>query len=111
MEVHKTLRRMAGYVTNWEDIVALGLALHSDPYDIRRLRNQSHSIKVAGCDVTSAFYDRCSDVTEMWETLIQALEELDLNKAVVDLGLDRIMMESRAKTKVKVRSRVRVNSV
>ena len=95
---HIILDKISGYLTNWEEIVTLGLALHSDPHDVRRLRNQSHSVKAAAYDVMSAFYDRSSDVTEMWETLIQALQELGLNKAVVDLGLDRFMTETRAKT-------------
>ena len=93
---HTLLNKIASYVTNWEDILTLGLALHSDPHDVRRLRNQSHSVKAAAYDVMSAFYDRSSDVTGMWETLIQALQELGLSKAVVDLDLDRFLKESRS---------------
>ena len=81
------------------------------PHDVQRLRNESTSVKAAAYDVMSAFYDRCDDVTEMWGTMIQALQEVGLNKAVVDLSLDRLMREAIAETPVKVRSRVRVNSV
>ena len=86
---HKLLNRLAGKITDWDELRTVGLELESDPDDIARLQAENRSVRTAAYKVLSSWYDRViSPDKEKWAMLKSALEELGKDGAVVELGID-----------------------
>lgn len=76
---------------NWDEIRTLGLELGCDPNEIERLKSENISVKGAAYKILASFYESvCRPDSAMWNQVRNALKELEKEKAVVELGLDRL---------------------
>ena len=89
MQVHKVLLRVAQKIVDWHEVDTLGIWLECDPNDVRRLRSENNSVKGASYHILSAFWERVtSPEPEKWGMVKNALEELEKETAILEIGLD-----------------------
>ena len=88
-EHHKILTKIASAITSPEELNRLGIWLGCDPNDVMRLRTGNWDIRDAAYRILRSFYVSVPNA-ERWSKVIEALEELNLQAIVKDLGLEEL---------------------
>ena len=81
---------------DWHEVDTLGIWLECDPNDVRRLRSENNSVKGSSYHILSAFWERVtSPEPEKWRMIKNALEELEKETAILEIGLDALIRDNR----------------
>ena len=81
--------KIASAITSPEELSRLGIWLDCDPNDVMRLQTGSLDLKDAAYRILHSFYASVPN-TERWGKVIEAMEELNLQAIVKDLGLEEL---------------------
>ena len=88
-EHHKIFVKIAAVITSGDELNMLGIWLGCDPNDVTRLRNANLSIKDAAYQILCSFYNSVPN-DERWETLAEALRELNKHATLKELKLEEL---------------------
>ena len=87
IEDHKVLNKVAGTITNWDEVTTLGIWLHCDPNHVERLQSEKNSIKGAAYKILRSFYQGSRSKENKAQMLNEALKELGKEAVISDFKL------------------------
>ena len=78
-------------MTSRHDVITLGTWLDCDRHQIHRIMNDfRHSIQDASYEILMAT-DRRLDEVERWTKVIEAFKQMENNRAIQELGLEKLL--------------------
>ena len=81
---------------DWHEVDTVGIWLECDPNDVKRLRSENNSVKGASYHILSAFWERVTlPESEKWRMIKNALEELEKETAISEIGLNVLSGDNR----------------
>ncbi len=105
-QVYKVLNKIAGHITDWDDIETFGLELDVELNTILQAKSDERTIKGATFKVLHTFWDKTvkSD-KEKWKIVKDALNHIGKKTAIKTTGVDQLCTGERKKLSVEKRDK------
>ena len=90
----KILLKIASVIMSPDGLITLGVWLGCDPNDVRRLENCNPNLKDAAYEILCSFYNSIPNA-ERWIKITEALEQLNKQGTVKELGLEELHQKAK----------------